>query len=109
MKQFFPADGVGIGNATEYIRSLLKGKNRKETARTILLVEEAIGELVSHAAKDCQLCVVSRTFLGTTTFDLSVSGEAFDINDSLAPSVSDLWAMPDSETGDALRRFVLQG
>ncbi|MBQ8963852.1 MAG: dicarboxylate/amino acid:cation symporter [Clostridia bacterium] len=110
MKQTFSADNAGIGRATEHIRHILEGRGIKgrEIERTTLTAEEAMGELVAHAATGGELCVVSRTILGTTTFELSTRGEAFDLRESLVPSIPDLWAIPESKIGDELRRTILR-
>lgn len=108
MRREFSADNAGIGRAIAYIRGILASKGIKESPRNVLIAEEALGELVARAPADGKLCVASRSFLGTTTFDLSVSGETFDFQECLAPSVSDLREASESDIGDELRRLVLR-
>ena len=86
MKQRFPADRAGVGQAIEHIRRVLQDRHIKnsEIERTVLTAEEAMGELFAHAKEGGSLHVVSHTFLGTTSFELSTDGEAFDFQESLA-------------------------
>lgn len=109
MKKIFTTDNAGIGNATEYIRQILdkSGIKGENNSKTVLAAEEAMGELVSHAKEGSDLVVISRTFLGTTTIELSACGQAIDIQNILVPSVPDIWADPDAKVSAGLRQLIL--
>ena len=110
MKQIFTADTTGIGKATEYIRLFLEKKRikGKRNNKIVLAAEEAMGELVAHAKEGSELCVISRRFMGKTTFELSVAGEAIDIQETLAPTIPDLWAASDTRASADLRHIILR-
>lgn len=109
MKQIFTADNTGIGNATDYIRQVLNdaGIKGNENSKNLLAAEEAMGELVAHADEDSQLLVHSRTFLGTTIFELSAAGQPIDIQKTFSPSIPDYWAESDTTINAGLRSLIL--
>lgn len=109
MKQIFTADNTGIGNATDYIRQVLNdaGIKGNENSKNLLAAEEAMGELVAHADEDSQLLVHSRTFLGTTIFELSAAGQPIDIQKNFSPSIPDYWAESDTTINAGLRSLIL--
>ena len=109
MKQIFTADNTGIGNATDYIRQVLNdaGIKGNENSKNLLAAEEAMGELVAHADEDSQLLVHSRTFLGTTIFELSAAGQPIDIQKNFSPSIPDYWAESDTAIKSGLRSLIL--
>ncbi len=110
MKMIFSADNTGIGKATEHIRHILEvnGIKGKESSKTVLAAEEAMGELVSHAKEGSDLIVVSRIFLGTISFELSAGGEPIDIEETLTPSIPDLWEISDQSISTSLRHLILR-
>ncbi len=66
-----------------------------------------MGELVALAEEGSDLAVNSYSFMGTTTLELSVCGEAMDIQETFAPSVPDIWAAPDTKVSADLRQIIL--
>ena len=66
-----------------------------------------LGELVAHAEEGSDMAVNSYSFMGTTTLELSVCGEAMDIQETFAPSVPDIWAAPDTKVSEDLRQIIL--
>lgn len=109
MKKIFTADNTGIGNATDYIRQVLNdaGIKGNENSKNLLAAEEAMGELVAYADEDSQLLVHSRTFLGTTIFELSAAGQPIDIQKTFSPSIPDYWAESDTTINAGLRSLIL--
>ena len=109
MRQIFTTDNAGIGKATEYIREILdkSGVKGNENSKTILAAEEAMGELVENSKEESNLVVVSYSFLGATTIELSVRGDALDIQKTLVPTVPDIWAAPDTKVDTGLRQLIL--
>ncbi len=110
MKQMFTADNAGIGNATEYIRNVLdeRGLKGKKNSKIVLAAEEAMGELVASAKDGACLYVSHRTILGATKIELSAEGDPIDIQETLTPSVPDLWAASDARVSTDLRHLILR-
>lgn len=109
MKQIFTTDSRGIGRATDFIRSVLSknGIKGKENSKKILAAEEALGELAAHADENSSLTVISRSFLGTSTFELSAAGQSIDIQQNMTPSIPDYWAVSDTAIRENLRSLIL--
>ena len=76
------ADQQGVSRGTEIIRSFFE-ENGVRNARTVLLAEEAMLDLVQHTEENSQLSVSMKRFLGTITVEISAKGEEYHFGDRL--------------------------
>lgn len=109
MKQAFTADNIGIGKAIEHIEHFLEQRRitGKINKKTVLAAEEAMGELVSNAKEGNGLIVGTYGIGGTNIIELSACGDPIDIQESLTPSIPDLWAGSDTQVSTVLRHLIL--
>lgn len=110
MIQYYTASKKGVGEAMDMIRSFLerKGVRGRENVMVVLAAEESMGDLVAHSEEGELLRVSLHALFGSITLECSVRGNAYDFWETYTPSVTDLWAVPDSAVDGELRRMVLR-
>ncbi|MBR6468850.1 MAG: cation:dicarboxylase symporter family transporter [Lachnospiraceae bacterium] len=97
------ADSTGITQAVEITGKFLKecGVKDKELNRSVLAVEEAVGNLCAHAEEDGRIDIRIRSFLGRITVELTSKGERFDPTENMTAA-----SILDEEVGEAAQEMI---
>ena len=100
----FPAKQEAVGEVAEKISRFLKdlGADTGESIKTLLVLEEALGGLVEHAAPGSELKVVISRFMGKIDLEISVPGEDYDP----ARSMKEVPDLLDNIPGDAIQNAI---
>lgn len=98
-----------ISKGTEKIQKFLEkeGIKGKEAIRWVLVSEEIMGELFTHAAPDRALHLRMRSILGSISLEFSVPGEEFGFDSGNIPDMNELWAVADSQAESSIRSRIL--
>lgn len=110
MVRLFSADHKGVGQGTEWIRSFLekKGLKGRELTRSVLAVEETIGDLAEHAEKGSRIRIRIRSLPGSISIDFSAPGEEYNFIEDNTPVPDALWVDPDTDVENTIRKRILQ-
>lgn len=105
----YAADGSGISEAGEFIRSYLekKGISGEKNDRWLLGAEETMKELAAHGRENGSLSVRLNSLPGIVFLEFSAPGEEFPFGAKNTMTASDVLNTEDDSVEDMLRSRIL--
>lgn len=109
MVHTLPADYDGVKQGVDLIKTFLndKGIRGEENHRMLLMAEESMRDMLTHAEPDSPILLSLRSVLGTIVVEISMKGEEYRFGESVTPDAENAWAEPGSATEATLRSMVL--